>query len=300
MIWRMIEGEEQFVPNALVLLFHGEPGEDNPPIREGHSNEEGWYSFGELAPSGELPYVVVAKKWYGEVLWQGLEDFHLAPGEEKNVCVQIFPPEPPPNNGSVCGMIWRMIEGEEQFVPNALVLLFHGEPGEDNPPIREGHSNEEGYYCFEELAPSGELPYVVVAKKWYGEVLWHGLEDFYLAPGEEKQVCVQIFPPEPPDGTIGGRIYRENQENPDGPPLIVPGATVKLYHGNPEENDPLKTTESNEQGVYHFFDLPPSGDTPYYVVAHKWIEEIYFYGIEDTYLEEDDFVELNVWIWPED
>lgn|GEM_PF-2952118 len=300
-VWRMIEGREEHVPNALVLLFHGEPSGENPPIRETHSNDNGLYCFPELPPSGDLPYVVVAKKWYGEVLWQGLEDLHLGPGEEKEIHVQIFPPGPPPEFGSVEGCVWRMFEGDEEVVPNALVLLFHGEPGENNPPIRETHTNDSGRYCFVELLPSGDMPYFVVAKKWFGDALWQGMKHFWLEPGEDKEIHVQIFPPEPPaDSTIGGHIYRQNPENPDGPPLSVPGAVVKLYHGNPDGQEPIRTTESNEIGIYHFFELPPSGETPYVVVAHKWIQEVYYYGLEDTHLGEDEFKELNVWIWPEE
>ena len=258
------------------------------------------YHFEMLPPSGDLPYVVYARKWFGDVKWEGAKPFHLAPGEEKQVCVQIYPPGPPPETGSVEGCVWRMIEGDEEVVPNALVLLYHGEPGEENPPIGETHTNDDGRYGFAGLLPSGDIPYFVVAKKWYGDVLWKGMKHFWLQPGEDKEVHIQIFPPEPANSTIGGRIYRENTENPDGPPLIVPGAAVKLYHGNPDGQDPIKTTESNDQGIYHFFELPPSGDTPYVVVAHKWIQEVFYYGLEDTHLGEDDFKELNVWIWPQE
>jgi hypothetical protein len=298
-IWRETEGGEEYVGGALVLLFHGEPGEGNTPIRETHSNDNGDYCFEEVPPSGEVPYFLIAKKWYGEDLWVGDAHTSLAPGEEKRICIRLYPPWPG-EYGSVRGYVWRMIEENEEHVPGALVLLFHGEPSPENRPIGETHSNDNGAYFFEELPPSGEVPYFVVAKKEFDNGLWQGWKNFHLAPNEDKVVHIQIFPPEPPDGTIGGHIYRQDPEHPDGPPLSVPGAAVKLYHGNPEGQEPIRTTESNEQGIYHFFELPPSGDIPYVVVAHKWIQEVYYYGLEDTHLGEGEFKELHVWIWPED
>lgn len=289
------------IPCVEVVLFYGPPDEGNPPMRVTHSNENGIYVFEGLPPTeDEMQYVLVAHKFMEGMMWEGVEDTPLGEDQVVELHITLHPQGPPPEFGSVHGVVWRMIEDGEEHVPGALVLLFHGEPGGNNPPIREGHSNEDGWYGFPELPPSGDMPYVVVAKKDYGEVQWEGAKPFHLGPGEEMEVHVQIFPPGPPPGrsTIGGRIFRQNPESPAGPPLCVPGAAVKLYRGDPDENEPIRTTESNEQGLYHFFGLPPSGDVPYVVVAHKWIQEVYYYGLEDTYLGDNEFKELHVWVWP--
>jgi len=185
-----------------VLLFHGEPGPNNPPLRETRTNDDGRYAFPELPPSGEMPYFVAAEKRFGDMLWRGIENFHLGPGENKEVNIQLHPQGPPPEFGSVEGTVWRVIEGNEEVVPGALVLLFHGEPGPNNPPLRETRTNDDGRYCFVEVPPSGPVPYFLIAKKRYGNILWQGLEDFHLAPGENKEVNIQIFPegPPPPEG----------------------------------------------------------------------------------------------------
>ncbi len=195
-VWRALEnGREEFVPGALVLLFHGQPGEGNEAMRETHTDENGYYCFNELPPSGDIPYFLVAKRSFGDELWMGDAHTLLGPGEEKELYIRLYPQGPPPEFGSVEGTVWRMLEGNEEVVPEALVLLYHGAPGQNNRPLRETHTNDDGRYCFEELPPSGQIPYVVVAKKWFGNFLWQGLEDFHLAPGEDKEVNIRILPP---------------------------------------------------------------------------------------------------------
>ncbi len=193
-IWREIEGREEFVVGALVLLFRGEPGENNPPIRETRSGDQGWYHFGDVPPSGDLPYFVVAKKEFDSGWWFGHSDgFFLRAGEEKRVDVRLYPPEPNPENGKVCGSVWRIFENGEEVLPNALVLLYKGDPSRGEV-IRETRTGEDGWYTFEDVPPSGDVPYVVVAKWWdHEERLWKGMEDFHLAPGEEREVHIQVF-----------------------------------------------------------------------------------------------------------
>jgi len=294
------EGDAK-VPGAHLLLFHGPPGEDNPPVRETWSGEGGGYHFWEVPPSGDLPYIVVAEREIEGELFRGVEDLHLMGGEEKRVDIHIFPVAPP--NSVLFGRVLRPDpEHPDEFipVPGAVVKLWHGEP--DGPPVRDAVTGPEGWFEFGGLPPSGEIPYTLFAAKWIGEVHFSGWEDgIWLPPNEEVRVDVVIHPDDgPPEtGAIFGYILRENPENPDGE-LPVPGAVVKLFHGDPEGQEPLEVTESNGEGYYCFDGLPPSGDVPYVVVAHKWIEEIFFWGAKDTYLEGGSEVRLDVWIWPED
>lgn len=291
------------VPGAHILLFHGVPGEDNPPIRETWSADGGAYHLWELPPSGDLPYVIVAEKEMEGQLWRGAVDTHLEQGQEKQVDIRIFP-VPPPQNGVLFGQVLRPNpENPDQFlpVPCASVKLWHGEP--EGPPLRTATTGPEGWFEFGELAPSGEIPYVLFAEKWIEEVHFAGWADgIWIPPGGEVRVDVVIHAdeePPPSDGAIYGYIIRQDPENPDGE-MVVPGAVVKLFHGDPEGQEPLRVAESNGEGYYCFGELEPSGEMPYVVVAHKWIEEVFFWGMDDTYLEQGDHVQLNVWIWPGD
>ena len=206
LVWRECPerpDHEQPVPGAWVKLYHGEPDPNAPPLRVTETDERGMYCFEQLPPSGDLPYVLIAGKHFDDgMLWIGDAATHLRAGEEKRVNIQLHPQGPPPEFGSVEGAVWRIIEGNEEVVPGALVLLFHGEPGPNNPPLRETRTNHDGRYCFVEVPPSGPVPYFLIAKKRYGNILWQGLEDFHLAPGENKEVNIQIFPegPPPPEG----------------------------------------------------------------------------------------------------
>jgi hypothetical protein len=287
------------VPGAHALLFHGEPGEENPPIRDTWSTDGGAYHFGELPPSGDLPYVIVAEKEIEGQLWRGAADTHLEQGQEKRVDVHIFPAPPP--NSVLFGKVLRPDpENPDHLipVPGAVVKLWHGAPG--GPPLRTAETGPEGWFEFGELLPSGEVPYTLFAERWIEEVHFAGWADgIWLPPGQEVRVDVVVHAEGPPPlADIRGFIFREDPENPDGH-IPVPGAVVKLYHGDPEGQEPLRTIESNGEGHYAFEELEPSGDVPYFVVASKWIEEVFFTGLEDTHLGQDD-VELNVWIWPED
>ena len=174
------------IPGALVQLRHKDL---NRPLLvfETRTDERGFYKFVEI-PSG--PYVFrVSAEGYQTV--EG--DILLWPGENHRDFF-LRADMPPHDFGVIYGTIWRLIEDKEEVVPGALVLLFHGEPGHDNPPIRETRSNEEGCYEFGELPPSGEIPYFVVAKKEFDNGLWIGSGHTFLAPGEEKQLDIRLWP----------------------------------------------------------------------------------------------------------
>ncbi len=287
------------VAGASVKLFHGEPGPNNPPIRTTTSGENGYYAFPELPPSGELKYFVCASKLIEGVEYFGIVNVALAQGETKIVDVLIFPPSPPAT-AKIHGHIAIGNTDPPVKVIGASVKLFHGEPGPNNPPIRTTSSGENGYYAFPELLPSGDKPYFVFASKVIEGIEHTGLAQVFLAQGETKVVNVLIFPqgPPPTTGSIHGLIKRNNPEDPILPPIIVPGALVKLYLGDPEGKEPIAVTESNAQGQYAFLNLQPSRDVPYVVVASKMIQEVIFKGVRDTFLDAGQNKELHVMISP--
>lgn len=286
------------VPGALVKLFHGEPGPNNPPIRTTESGENGYYAFPELSPSGSTKYFVTASKLIEGVEHYGIVHTLLEQGEVKIVNVCIFPKQPPAN-AKIHGHIVIGETDPPVKVVGASVKLFHGEPGPKNPPIRTTTSGENGYYAFPELLPSGDKPYFVYAAKLIEGVEYAGIVDAFLNEGKTIVVNVPIFPRQVPDtGSIQGKIKRVNPENPLLPPVVVPGALVKLYLGNPDGQEPIAVTESNAQGHYAFLELDPTGEVPYVIVASKWINEVLFVGAGETHLDAGQNKELHIMIYP--
>ncbi len=289
------------VAGASVKLFHGEPGPNNPPIRQTTSGDNGYYAFPELPPSGDKKYFVCASKVIEGIEHSGIVNTLLGENEAKTINVPIFRSDPPPMTAKIHGHIFIGETDPPAWVVGASVKLFHGEPGPDNPPLRTTTSGDNGYYAFPELAPSGNKPYFVLASKMIEGVEYSGAVQTELAEGQAKIVNVPIFPGQPPDGcAIHGLIKHVNPEDPNLPPLFVPGALVKLYLGDPEGNEPIAITESNAQGQYVFPNLEPTADLPYHIVASKSIEEVLFTGRESTYLEPGQNKELHIMIWPPD
>jgi hypothetical protein len=144
------------------------------------------------------------------------------------------------------------------------------------------------------------VPYLIVADKWIEEVHFIGDITAAVPPGEQirADVFIEAQQPPPTSGQIHGLIRRQNPEDPNLPPIVVPCAYVEIYLGDPEGQEPLATTYANSQGQYVFENLEPTGDVPYTVVAHKLIEEVQYSGRAQTYLEQGQNVELHVMIWP--
>ena len=284
---------------ASVKLFHGEPGPNNPPIRETTSGNNGYYAFPELPPSGDVKYFVCASKVIEGFEYSGLVNTFLVENEVKTLNVPIFRLNPPPLTAKIHGHIFIGETDPPVNIVGASVKLFHGEPGPNNPPMRTTTSGDNGYYQFPELPPSGDKQYFIVASKLIEGVEYAGVVQTELAEGQTKIVNVPIFPGQPPDGcAIHGLIKRVNPEDPNLPPLFVPGALVKLYLGDPDGNEPIAITESNAQGQYAFLNLEPTANLPYYIVACKTIEEVLFSGRECTFLEPGQNKELHIMIWP--
>jgi len=103
-------GEDHPIDGALVELIHGDD------YFSTESNDDGFYRFDEL-PVCEYVYEVSAE---GYEAIRG--ELRLLPGH--NIRHFYLPPLHPPQ-GCVFGMVWRMIEDDEEPVPGALVLLLY-------------------------------------------------------------------------------------------------------------------------------------------------------------------------------
>jgi len=296
------DGTEVHIPGALVKLFHGDPSDSSEPLRVTESNEDGFYKFPELEPSGDVPYVVIAEKEIEGVLWRGGEDgIFLAPGEVKEVNIWLKPvpppppPPPPPAPSSLSGHVFVLGNDPSNPgdpIPGALIQL-KGEQREMNvpPPYFETRTDEEGFYKFVEI-PSGAYFFRVSAE---GYQAVEG--QLFLEPGENFK-DFYLRPAEPPHdfGAIYGTIWRviENHEE------VVPGALVLLFNGEPgPDNPPIRETHSNEEGCYEFGELPPSGDVPYFVVANKQFDSGLWMGHSDPiWLEAGGEVRVDVQLFP--
>jgi hypothetical protein len=201
------------------------------------------------------------------------------------------------------GRVWRPDPenlGSVIPVPGATVRVFHGDPNQ--PPLYTVTTGPEGWYEIRDIPPSGNQPYGIVADIWINEVHFIGDGSALVPPGEsvQKDILIQAQgPPPPTGGAIHGLIRRQNPEDPNLPPFSVPGATVKLYHGQPgPDNPPIRELLSNDLGQYLFDGLGPSGDIPYIAVSEKIILEVLWVGSSETYLEQGQNVELHIMMWP--
>jgi hypothetical protein len=290
------------VVGACVRLFHGLPSPNNPPMRTTASGDGGYYAFPELPPSGDLSYFVFASKIIENIEYVGQVETGLAENEIKIIDVPIFQAQPPPA-GMLYGRVWRPDPenlGSVIPVPGATVRVFHGDPNQ--PPLYTVTTGPEGWYEIRDIPPSGNQPYGIVADIWINEVHFIGDGSALVPPGEsvQKDILIQAQgPPPPTGGAIHGLIRRQNPEDPNLPPISVPGATVKLYHGQPgPDNPPIRELLSNDLGQYLFDGLGPSGDIPYIAVSEKIILEVLWVGSSETYLEQGQNVELHIMMWP--
>lgn len=246
------------VAEATVEVFPAMTPTPSPtPIRRGLTDSRGQFRFERLNPGS---YLVRAFK-DGVGSGQAMAILTNAAGARVVVLLTSPPPGPPP--GVLEGMVVLGSNAPSPTPPtpvaDAIVRVYPAMAPQPRPdPIREGRSDQNGRFRFDNLRPG---TYVVTAHK---EGVGQGRAQATLTETRGARVTVIIIPPPPPAGVLEGIVF-------GGTPAgvqPVPEATVLVFEipmttPNPK---PVREGMTGRDGTFRFGDLKPGR---YRVVAFK-------------------------------
>jgi|GEM_PF-4566790 len=249
------------------------------PIYEGISNDDGFFEI-EL-PSGSYHVSCSADGWVSqsEIIEVGANGANITfQLSEHNQELTLFG-YIASNNSSIT---------DSAPIGGALILL-HSQNGEI---LAEGHSGDDGYFSFGEIAL--EASFISVEAEGYegyeNEIAFPGCDntleceplqyDIYLNPLDDYML----------NGVLFGHVSA--QYSPSGPEMFVSGATILINSFTSANIVETYETHSNENGFYSI-ELPAQ-NSPYSVTCHSNIDDANFAPITvDVAINEGHEVEQN-------